>query len=159
MSVFRGLSILRSRDVQNSPLLNAQNDDLMVPKNNSSIISLASDTIKKYISYAETRDEINSFHPIRYIADRQRGEKKKASKRVPLITALVQNRPHSKHRGSSRTLLHHPHRPCIRPDLCVRHSLRVESIDARHPLFFFSFPTKNATYQRTRSFSLPHGSI
>lgn len=30
--------------------------------------------------------------------------------------------------------------PCIRPDSCVRHSLRVESTDARHPVFF-PFPT------------------
>lgn len=97
MSVFRGLFILGSRDVQNLPLLNAQNDDLMDdPKNNSSIISIASNTTMKYISYAETRDEINLFRPIRYITDRQRGEKKKSFKRVRLITVLVQNRPHSR---------------------------------------------------------------
>lgn len=108
----------------------------MALKNNSCIISLASNTAMKY-TY-EAYDEINSFRPIRYIADRQRREKKKASKRVRLITALV--KPPSleaTHRGSSRTLLHHPHRACIRPDSCVRHSLRVESTDARYPAFFF----------------------
>lgn len=60
--------------------------------------------------------------------------------------------------GSCRTLLHHPHRPCVRPESCVRHSLRVKSTDARHPVFFFHFlpPAIRArcVSERMRSFSL-----
>lgn len=60
--------------------------------------------------------------------------------------------------GSCRTLLHHPHRPCVRPESCVRHSLRVKSTDARHPVFFFHFlpPTTRArcVSERMRSFPL-----
>lgn len=48
----------------------------------------------KYMPYArEAHDEINSSRPIRYIADRRRGEgkekKKRAPERVRLITALA----------------------------------------------------------------------
>lgn len=89
----------------------------MLPENNRSIIYLAGDIAMKYISHAyEIYDGIDSFRPTRYIADRRNGEgKKKVMKRVRLITALVQNRPHSRQHivGWCRTLLHHPLRPCL----------------------------------------------
>lgn len=138
MSVFRGLFALGSRDVQNIRryLMHRMNDGL-TPENNSSIISLANSTAIEIHIVCPRNSWRNQFVSpwIRYIMDKREEEKKHRRGCVWL-------------RPWRRTALTRGDVPwvepfyiiltdlCIRPDSCVRHSLRVESTDARHPVFF-----------------------
>lgn len=113
--------------------------------------------------WEKIHDEINSFRPIRYIADmsesKTRRKEENIRRDVRLATVLGAKPPSFRGdapNGSYRTLLHHPHRPCVRLESCVHHSLRVKSTDARHPVFFH-FRLLRATRcisGRTRSFPL-----
>lgn len=128
-----------------TPLLNAWNDDLMAPENNSYIIFLRwrhrneihMPTRNSCRNQFASPDSLYQGQITRQIT---RGGKKEVSKRGAFDYGPGAKPPslEAMYRGSSRTLLHHPHRPCILPDSCVRHSLRVESIDAQRPVFFSS---------------------
>jgi len=117
----------------------------MAPQNNSSIIFFASNITVMNVYHMPSKLMTKSIRLAWFVISLvDAGRKKKIIEVGAFDYGPGGKSPLTRgDRTVSRTLLHHPLRPCIHPDSCVRHSLRVESTDARHPGFFhFLLPIK-----------------